>query len=316
MNNIRLVDMHCDTLTRLVSRTMDFERDNLNMPGYDLTLENTPKQISWAQFYAIFTPERFRGQNGIDWYEKNRANFVRLTDKYADRIVRCETVPEIEAAWAAGKRAAVLTVENASVLAGDLSRIARLRSHGVRVMSLTWNAENELASGNDTDHGMSEFGRRAVHEMERVGIIADISHLNDAGVADFMEIAEKPFVATHSNARAVCSHKRNLTDEQIREMIRRDCLIGLNYFVDFLKDGGDGAGPDDLYRHICHFFELGAEKNLALGSDYDGCRLPDFMNTPAKVVDYRNYLLSHGISEEQLNGIYSENALSFLRKNL
>ena len=104
-------------------------------------------------------------------------------------------------------------------------------------MTLTWNGENELGSGNVTDRGLTDFGRAAVREMERCGILIDVSHLNDAGLADVFETAERPFLATHSNARAICAHKRNLTDVQIKEMVRRGCLIGLNYYGPFLRDG-------------------------------------------------------------------------------
>ena len=183
-------------------------------------------------------------------------------------------------------------------------------------MSLTWNEENELASGNRTDHGLSPVGRLAVKEMEKQGILVDVSHLNDTGFWELMDIAEKPFVASHSNARAVCSHKRNLTDEMIKEMIKRGCLIGLNYFKGFLSDDPDSAGPEDLYAHIAHFFELGAEKNLALGSDFDGCRLPQFLSEPEKVPQYCDYLLGRGLSEEQIEDIYWKNGLAFLKKNL
>lgn len=111
-----------------------------------------------------------------------------------------------------------------------------------------------------------------IPELERCGILVDVSHLNDPGFYDLLEVAQKPFLATHSNARAVCGHRRNLTDEMIREMVDRDCLIGLNYFVKFLRDEGRVESLDDLYRHVSHFLELGAAKNLALGSDFDGGR--------------------------------------------
>ena len=113
-------------------------------------------------------------------------------------------------------------------------------------MTLTWNGENELGSGHTTTHGMTDFGRQAVREMEDRGILVDVSHLNDTGYADLFETARRPFVATHSNARAICSHKRNLTDDMIREMVRRNCLIGLNYCKSFITDGGIGDSPDDL----------------------------------------------------------------------
>ena len=222
----------------------------------------------------------------------------------------------MEKAWAAGKTAAFLTIENGSVLAGDLSRVHTLAEQGVRAITLTWNGENELGSGHTTDHGMSEFGKAAVREMEKENILVDVSHLNDPGFADLLEVATKPFVATHSNARAICAHKRNLTDVQIKEMVRRGCLIGLNYYGPFLRDGGAVRSLDDVYRHVAHFFDLGARKNLALGSDFDGAVLPPCLDSPEKAADFYEYLLSRGVSQQDADGIFFENARTFLRKNL
>ena len=129
-------------------------------------------------------------------------------------------------------------------------------------------------------------------------------------------MATKPFVATHSNARALCSHKRNLTDDMIREMVRRGCLIGLNYFVKFLRDDGEVKSLDDLYRHTMHFFELGGQKNLALGSDFDGSVLPECLNTPTKAAAIYEYLLSRGVSQEDADGVMYKNAQAFFRNNL
>ena len=183
-------------------------------------------------------------------------------------------------------------------------------------MTLTWNGENELGSGNVTDRGLTDFGRAAVREMERCGVLIDVSHLNDAGLADVFETAERPFLATHSNARAICAHKRNLTDVQIKEMVRRGCLIGLNYYGPFLRDGGAVRSLDDVYRHVAHFFDLGARKNLALGSDFDGAVLPPCLDSPEKAADFYEYLLSRGVSQQDADGIFFENARTFLRKNL
>lgn len=314
MRPYAIVDMHCDTLTET---RLDDPRglDTLNLEKRVLSFDSMPKDVKWAQFYAVYTPLKRMGEDAWNYYRLNVENFYRQMEKFSGRVAPCRTAGDVEAAWKAGKCAAILTMENGSPLAGRIERVKKIREDGVRVMSLVWNGENEIASGNNTDHGMSAFGREVIPEMEKQGVIADVSHLNDPGFRDLMEVAKKPFVATHSNARAICGHKRNLTDEQIGEMVRRDCLIGLNYYISFLTDK-ETAGPDDLYRHICRFFELGAEKNLALGSDYDGCTLPDFLKTPELVAQNYDYLLGRGLTEAQVDGIYWKNALEFFRKNL
>lgn len=315
MHPFALIDLHCDTLT-------DWEhpgsqnQDTLDDPARDLSLSAIPRDVRWAQFFAIFIPDEKRGRAAVDYYEKNRANFFRQMEKFSHKISFCRGAADLDAAWSAGKTAAFLTVENGSVLAGELSRVALLARQGVRAVTLVWNGENELGSGHTTGHGLSDFGRAAVRELERCGVLVDVSHLNDAGFWDLLRVAQRPFVATHSNARAVCGHKRNLTDDMIREMVRRDCLIGLNYYGAFLRDDGKTAGYEDLYRHVAHFCALGGERNLALGSDFDGAQLPECLNSPAKAAGFYGYLLSRGVSRAQADGIFFKNAQRFFCENL
>lgn len=310
-----LIDLHCDTLTEW-EHTRTGNPDTLDDPDRALSLSAIPKGVHWTQLFAIFIPDKYRGQTAMDYFEVNRQNFLRQMEKFSDRVQFCRTAGDMEAAWACGKTAAFLTVENGSVLEGDLSRVELLARQGVRCVTLTWNGENEIGSGHATSRGLSPFGRAVVPELERQGILVDVSHLNDQGFSDLLEVARKPFLATHSNARAVCSHRRNLTDQQICEMVRRGCLIGLNYYVQFLRDGGIGAGLDDLWRHVEHFLKLGAEHNLALGSDFDGADLPQCLNTPCKAAGLYDYFLCRGLSQAQAEGILFRNAQCFFHKNL
>ncbi len=315
MRPYALIDLHCDTLTDCMYAGSNII-DTLDDPARTLSLTSIPKDIHWAQFFAVFVPDELRGENAIRFFDDTCANFDRQMRKFADRVSPCRNVADMERAWAAGKTAAFLSVENGSAFAGDLSRIGELKRQGVCAVTLTWNGENELGSGNVTDRGLTDFGRAAVREMERCGILIDVSHLNDAGLADVFETAERPFLATHSNARAICAHKRNLTDVQIKEMVRRGCLIGLNYYGPFLRDGGAVRSLDDVYRHVAHFFDLGACRNLALGSDFDGAALPPCLDSAEKTADFYEYLLSRDVSQADADGIFFENARAFLRKNL
>jgi membrane dipeptidase len=144
------------------------------------------------------------------------------------------------------------------------------------MLTLTWNGKNDIASGNDTADGMSDFGREAVRALEDHRIVVDVSHLNDAGFADLLHVATRPFVASHSNSRAVCPHPRNLTDAQFGEIRDRGGLVGINYYRAFIADvpAGKDVTFDQLSRHIDHFLSLGGEKVLALGSDFDGSDTP------------------------------------------
>ncbi len=315
MRPYAIIDLHCDTLTDCMYAASEIP-DTLDAPARSLSLSNIPEDVHWAQFFAVFLPDRLRGEEAVRFFDASHENFERQMQKFSSRVSPCRNVADMERAWAAEKTAAFLSVENGSAFAGDLSRIEKLKRQGVCAVTLTWNGENELGSGNVTDRGLTDFGRAAVREMERCGILVDVSHLNDAGLEDVFETAEKPFVATHSNARAICAHKRNLTDAQVKEMVRRGCLIGLNYYGVFLRDDGNVRSLDDLYRHIAHFFDLGAQKDLALGSDFDGADLPECLSSPEKIAEAYGYLLSRGLTQQEIDGIFYDNARAFLRANL
>lgn len=333
-----LIDLHCDTLTGLTDEDYHLlaslrdpaqkaeaaaalaERvrgtDTLNLPGRHFSLSAIPEGVHWCQCCAIFLPDELRGDEAASYYDLHQHSFHRQMEKLSDLVLPCRTADDIETAWSRNRAAAILTVENGSALAGRLDRVETLARDGVRMLTLTWNGENELGSGNVTDHGLSDFGREAVREMERAGIIIDVSHLNDRGFADFLDIAQKPFAASHSNARSICGHKRNLTDEQIQEMVSRGCLIGLNYSQDFLRTGSRPAVLDDLYRHAEHFLALGAERCLALGSDADGTDVPPGLNSPERFAGLYRYFLDRGLSTAQAEGILWKNALNFLKTHL
>lgn len=309
-----LIDLHCDTLTEWKYTNTGY-RDTLDDPKRVLSLSNIPADVHWAQLYAIFIPDEERGQNAIDYYEFNRDSFFRQTELFSDRVSRCVTAEDMDKAWSEGKTAAFLSVENGSVLAGNLERVEQLAIDGVKALTIVWNGENELGSGHTTDHGLSDFGRAAIKELERCRILADVSHLNDRGFFELLDVAEKPFTATHSNARALCSHRRNLTDDMIKEMVSRECLIGLNYFVKFLEDDGTVTSLDSIFRHAARFLELGGEKCLALGSDFDGATLPDCLSSPQRVTEFYDYLLARGVGQEIADGIFWKNAREFMRRN-
>ena len=214
MRPYALIDLHCDTLTDCMYAGSNII-DTLDDPARTLSLTSIPNDVRWAQFFAVFVPDELRGEKAVRFFANACANFNRQMQKFTDRVSPCRNVADMERAWAAGKTAAFLSVENGSAFAGDLSRIGKTKRQGVCAVTLTWNGENELGSGNVTDRGLTDLGRAAVREMERCGILIDVSHLNDAGLADVFETAERPLLASHSNSRAVCAHRRYLTDVQI-----------------------------------------------------------------------------------------------------
>ena len=307
-----IIDLHCDTLTRDMWAAQPPGCGPLDNPAHHIVLSKMPQNTRWVQCFAIFVPDNYRGQDAIGFFDRYRAVFDQQMAEHGNQIAPCRSFADMEQALDGGKFAAVLTVEGGAVLAGQPERAQVLRDAGVRMLTLTWNGPNELGSGHDSSMGLTACGREAVAELERCGVLVDVSHLNDRGFEDLLSVAKKPFVASHSNARTVCGHRRNLPDAFIREIAARGGLIGLNYSRDFLSDSGRGS-LDDLYRHVCRFLELDAGGCLALGSDFDGTDVHPDLDSVEKSLSICNYLTGHGIPEDTADGILFGNAWRFFK---
>lgn len=312
MDRPTVIDLHCDTLTGCMAPGRC--RDTLNDPASQINPKNL-EELRWCQCCAIFIPDELTGPLAAFYYAHYKKRFDRQMRQFSHQYAPCRTADDVERAWAQGKTAAILTVENGSALNGCLERVNVLARDGVKMMTLTWNGQNQIASGWNTEEGLSSFGRAVIPDMEEQGILVDVSHLNDRSFFDVLDVVKKPFVASHSNARSVCGHRRNLTDDQIREMVRRRCLIGLNYADAFLREGG-GAQPDDFFRHVERFLELGAGDCLALGSDFDGAVIPSWLDAPQKAAGLETMLLERGLPPALCEKLMYGNALAFFRANL
>lgn len=215
-----------------------------------------------------------------------------------------------------GQIGTLLTIEGADALSGNIEMVEIFHRLGVRLMTLTWNHRNELADGVGEEYagGLSGFGREVIAEMNRLKMIVDVSHIHEKGFWDVMAVTKLPVMASHSNAKAVCGHRRNLTDEQIIALRDHKGFVGLNYMADFLRDGG-GATITDVVRHVDRFAALGALSVLGLGSDFDGIeKSPEGVNGPQDVPLIFDALLQAGYSEEQVSGIAFDNLARYLEQ--
>lgn len=274
-----LFDLHCDTITRL--------NDGVRLEPNDRSLFANGAQLAlnrmlgehWCQCFAIFMPDEYRGSDAIDYFERSYRYFCDQMNCHSAYVAQVHNSQEAEQVIAQGKTAAILTVEGGSALAGDLSRVQRLKDCGVRMLTLTWNGENELGSGNATTNGLTGFGKAAIPVLEEAGIVVDVSHLNDTGFWEAVKMAKRPLCASHSNSRAVHPHPRNLTDDQFCFLAEHHGLVGLNYYIGFLTHDCEHVSFKHLAAHIEHFLKLGGEDILALGSDFDGADMPPWLSS-------------------------------------
>lgn len=306
----KVFDGHCDTILRCYLRGGNIRKNE----GH-LDLERMRKYDGWAQFFAIFgsrdeTPDRPLYQV----FQEEYAIFRREMATQADWVVHCRTAREAEAAWRSGRQAAFLSVEGAELLDCDLDKLERAYQMGVRAVNLTWNFENPLSGSNDegADKGLTDRGRAFVIRMQELGMLVDVSHLSDPGFWDVMELAKKPVFASHSNARAVCGHKRNLTDAQFTAIISNHGVAGLNMCDEFL---GPDPDLDTVVAHIEHWFGLGGEKNVSLGGDWDGITTPPGGISGIQDLDrLANRLLQLNYSEERVEDLFANNLMRVVRE--
>lgn len=310
---MRLFDLHCDTIGECFKQKKPLLDSDLH-----ISLCKVKYLDNWAQAFAIWIPDELRGAKAEEYFKNVFLNFKNELSLNSDKIELCQRNSDIKRINSEGKCAALLACEGASPFAFDGGAQAAFE-YGVKLITLTWNDENEIAFGcqDDIKKGLKPLGKRLISDMARLGIAADVSHLNRPGFFDVIE-SGVPVLASHSNSLEVLretsddevAFNRSLTDEQIRLLVQAGGLIGLNFCCRFL--GGNGFnGIEAICRHAEHMLELGAEDCLAIGSDYDGCGIADEICGIDKMPALYNYFAGRGFGAELLDKIFYTNALNF-----
>ena len=225
-------------------------------------------------------------------------------------MMQCRTAEDLYQAVQEKKCGAIFTVEGGSVLEGRCEVLEELANWGVKVMTLTWNAANQIGGGAQEPGGLTEFGREVLTEMERLHIIPDVSHASEPLFWDVLENTKGPVIATHSDAHSLCSHPRNLTDEQFLALKQRGGLVGLNFYPTFLADSGI-ANAVEILRHAEHFLALGGEDVLAMGSDFDGADMPSGITGIESMEYLKELFAQNGYSDDLIDRIFYQNSFRF-----
>ena len=308
---MRYFDCHADTLTEITKPGEDLERNTC-----DLDLERVEKFADpYTQIFAIW-----RDRKKMD-EEKPEEEFLRLYRRAAEllekadqKIIWCRNAQDMEEAHKSGKAAAFLSLEDISTAGRYAEQIYSL---GFRFAMLTWNYENRYACGASSDQhrGLTEEGKELTKYLIDQGIILDISHLSDQGAEDLMTLTDAPIIASHSNVRSVSPHPRNLPEGLIRELIRRQGLIGINFFAPFV---GENPQVEDLLRHMDVILGLGGEDVLALGGDLDGCDgvFPAGISGVETVPVLRERMEKAGFGAALIEKVFFENAENFIWRNV
>lgn len=298
---MRFFDLHCDTITELEKKN-----ESLAANGGHISLDRADYLTEYVQDYAVFIPDELRGKAAIDYFDRVYAYYKKqmAENGISEYHERKKT-----------KFKSILSVEGGAGMGGTIEGLHHLAHCGVKLITITWNGRNELASGcfDDDDIGLTDFGRQAIREMERLCIAADVSHLSKKGFYDLADMAEKPFVASHSCLDITDNYKarhRNLTREQVKMIADHGGVIGINLWEKLLGNGDDNSF-EAVLRHMSEIIEIGGEDVIAMGTDFDGCGINPELAGIEKLQDLYNYLNIHGFDEKLLDKIFFANADRF-----
>ncbi len=333
---MKVIDMHCDTIAEIHRRKAEGEEISILRNPLHIDLEKLEAGDYGLQNFALFV-NLGREKQPFKHAMALLDTFYREMERYPERIGVVRSWADIEKNWTAGKLSALLTIEEGGVCEGSLGYLRDFYRLGVRMMTLTWNYPNELGWPNilnlegsatmghvDAEHGLTAEGIAFVEEMDRLGMIVDVSHLNDGGFWDVVKYGRKPFVASHSNCRALVPDcPRDLTDEMIRAIAERGGVAGINYCADFLRSPGawrTGETPvslvSDMVRHMKHMKNVGGIGCIGLGSDFDGIDGELEMKTAADLPLLEAEMRRQGFVESEIEAVFHGNVLRVYKEVL
>ncbi|WP_409340901.1 dipeptidase [Paenibacillus sp. MBLB4367] len=309
---MRVIDAHCDLLMKMVeNRRLGFDHDGRDA---DVSLNRLKQAEMAVQIYAIFLPDRSRLT--FEQVLEQVRLFMEHIAAHPDAMF-IRTKEELEQSLSGHKLGSLLSLEGVDGLEGSLTYLHTLYYLGVRLMGITWNEANWAADGvgETRKAGFSVKGRQFVKECAKLGIILDVSHLSEPGFWELLELSDKPFIASHSNAYALCPHPRNLSDEQIEAIVKRGGRIGITFVPPFLSKERS-AVMKDVLKHLDRICSLGGAGHVGFGSDFDGidAKVQGLEHTGC----YGNLAkeLQKHYSEAQVESFMHGNWLRFLREQL
>lgn len=336
---MNLVDMHCDTISELMKASAE---DSLAGNSLSISIEGLEEVGTLAQFFACFvnaasfeesktlqdsgTAGQQKRISPAAWERAYRAvmkMIERMDGEQNEKVKIACNYSEIMENKKRGIISAVKTVEEGGIISGKLSRLDTLYQAGIRLVTLTWNYANCLGYPNSREKTMMEkgltgFGFQAVERMNELGMLVDVSHLSDGGFWDCIKTSKVPICASHSNARALCNHPRNLTDEMLRALGEAGGAAGLNFYPPFLRENKT-AVLDDIARHAVYMIQVGGEGAVAIGTDFDGFHNEAREQWIGHVRDMGlvwEAMKKRGITERQLDKIMGENALRIIKEGM
>ena len=315
-NTSIILDSHCDTPMFFSNNS----QENAEMFGTrsDKVLVNLPKMKEGRLDASIMVAYLPQGERTPEAYKAVTAQTNRLLTQIEeivevnkDRVGLAETTEDILRLKAQGKKAILRGIENGYAIGKDLSLLEHFKRRGIVYMTLCHNGDNDIcdsARGNAEHGGLSPFGREVVAEMNRLGILVDMSHAAESSFYDALELSKVPIVCSHSSARALCDHPRNLTDDQMRALAKHNGVAQTTVYQGFLRKEGE-ASIIDAVEHLCHAARIMGVEHVGLGTDFDGDGGVPGLADASEVINFTCHLLRRHFSEEDIRLIMGGNFL-------
>jgi len=311
---------HCDTILHLLPGPHT-PKDRVRKLGVksDFGHVDLPRLLEVyvnCVFFAVYVESVFKPERALRRALELMERFYGEVEELSNKVKLVKSFNDLRTGLRENKLCAVLSLEGAEPVQDSLLLLRMFKRLGIMSMSLTWNERNMLADGcreQRTKGGLTNRGVRYVKEAESLGVILDVSHLNDASFWDLIEIVKKPVIASHSNCRALCETPRNLTDEQLRALAERNGVIGVNFAPSSLTKS-ERATLDDVVKHINHIVEVTGIDHVGLGTDYDGIgETPIDLEDVSKLPNLTARLIEQGYSDRELRKILGENFIRVMK---
>lgn len=317
------IDMHCDTLMMYANLN---NQEDLFQNSRQIDFLRLKKGGAMAQFFAIFLPHWEQGDPKAmpekQYIRLLSQGLFRSIEQHSDLIGLAKNTEEIKKNQEQGLLSAILTMEDGRAVEGSLENLKSFYDLGVRALTLTWNYENCFGYPNSPDSqqmekGLKPFGKEAVEYMqEELGMLVDVSHLSDGGFYDVASLCKKPFIASHSNARALSPHPRNLTDPMLRILGEKGGVTGLNFYGAFLNENiaDNKSTVAQMVRHARYIADKAGIESLGLGSDFDGIGGEQELTDCEKMPLLLEGLKKAGFHEAEIDKITHKNVLRVMRE--
>lgn len=308
-----MIDLHCDTIMQLLDHP---DSGDLYRNTWKIDIEKLQKAHSKVQDFALFI-NLGEANDPYGRYEEMRNLCTTQIHLYGEHIQHVLSYQDVESVYEFGKIGALMSIEEGGVLGGDLDKLKQAYQDGVRLITLTWNYPNGLGEPHcgEQHKKLTPKGIEFVEAMQDLGMIVDCSHLNDAGIEQLGDILDVPFVASHSNAREVTAHTRNLPDNLIKLIANKGGVIGLNFAQAFL-----GTSPisriEDIVKHGLYLINKGGEDVIALGTDFDGIKPNTEIKDASEMYRLYDAFKEAGLSVEQCEKLFWKNADRLLKEIL